>query len=381
MPEPVTMKSTVSEQRRHARELGRAATRSRRLSRVAGALPLLLLVTFLSACTFTGEGMTIEYKSDINRDIWELYSLVFWLATAVFIVVEVWLLYSLVRFRRRPGDGLPRQIHGNNRVELAWTIAPFLLLVVVAIPTVSLIVKMSKPMPNAGVHVKVIGHQFWWEAQYFTADPRSNPDLQPYVVTANEIHIPNNETAAFYVTSDDVQHSFWIAKLGGKVDVYPNRINYLWFTPFETGNYFGQCAELCGTAHAYMKLRMFVEERPDFDRWVASQRPARAEPREDLIRRGERVFTSNACVSCHAIEGTNARGVNGPNLTHYGSRTTLAAGWIPNTEENTKRWIRNPEEIKPGAQMPAFGQGVPGAGAQLSEADLDALVKYLASLK
>ncbi len=384
MPEPVTTGSTVPEQGRHAPRSAQgeaASRRPRRLRLAASALPLVLLAAFLSACTYEGEAMTIQYKSDINKDIWELYSLVFWLATAVFIVVEVWLVYSLIRFRRRPGDGLPRQIHGNNTVEIAWTAAPFLLLVMVAIPTVSLIVKMSKPAPNPGVHVKVVGHQFWWEVQYFDRDPRNDPNLRPNLVTANEIHIPLNETAAFYITSDDVQHSFWVPKLGGKIDVYPNRINQLWFTPFEAGNYFGQCAELCGTAHAYMKMRVFVEDRPTFDRWAASERGARAQPTQELIQRGERVFTSNACVSCHYIEGTNARGVNGPNLTHYGSRTTLAAGWIPNTPENTKRWIRDPEEIKPGAQMPAFGQGVEGAQTQLSEADLDALVAYLESLK
>jgi cytochrome c oxidase subunit 2 len=353
----------------------------------ARLLPLLLLVGVLTACgfSFEGEGMTIDAESTENREILGLYSLVFWLATAVFVLVEAFLLYALFRYRRRPGDRLPRQIHGNNTLELAWTVAPFLMLILVAVPTLRIIVNQSSPAPADAVRITVIGHQFWWEVQY--------PDLG--VTTANEIHVPVGRTAAFTLTSADVQHAFWVPKLGGKVDLYPNRQNTLTYTPTEMGNYFGQCSELCGTAHAYMKMRLISESQGDFDAWVAAQRgvpPTAQNAQEQRIREGEQVFTNSGCVACHYIEGV-AQGRNGPNLTHLGSRTTIAAGWIPNNTDNLKRWIRHPGAIKPGTKMPAFGEDLtaqdlksldPSVREQaiiLTEDDLDKLVLYLQSLR
>jgi cytochrome c oxidase subunit II len=357
----------------------------RRLRRAAQTLPLIAIVVLLAACTFEGPTMTIQNdRSPENREIWGLYSLVWWLALMVFIIVEVALFYAVFRFRRRPGQGLPKQTHGNNRLEVAWTIAPALLLVLIAVPTVRTIINQASPStdPNT-VRIAIIGHQFWWEAQYLgIRDAQGRP-----LNTANEIHVPVGRTIEFEITSADVQHSFWVPLLGGKMDALPTRINRLKYTPTEPGRYYGQCAELCGTAHGFMKFYLVVDTEADFQAWVAGQQQRAQAATDDQIRRGEQLVLGGACVSCHYIEGTAAQGRIGPNLTGYGNRETMAAGWVDNTEENVKRWIRNPGDIKPGAvrdpetqselvqamRMPAF--------PEYTEEELTAIAKYLLSLR
>ena len=348
----------------------------------ASMLPLLAVAVLLSACTFEGEAMTIQYKSPENREIWGLYSIVWWLALMVFILVEVALFYAVFRFRRRPGQGLPKQTHGNNRLEVAWTIAPALLLVFVAIPTVRTIINQASPPPEGSMRVRIIGHQFWWEAQYLDiVDGNGNP-----LVTANEIHVPLGRTIEFEVTSADVQHSFWVAQLGGKMDALPTRINRIKYTPEEAGRYYGQCAELCGTAHGFMKFYLVVEPEADYQNWVRAQQTAVQAATVDPIKQGEQLVLGGACVGCHYIEGTAAQGRIGPSLTGYGNRKTMAAGWVENTEENIKRWVHNPGDIKPGAvadpsysdfvnamRMPAF--------PNYTDEELTAIAKYLLSLK
>lgn len=356
-----------------ARARQRRTTSSWRRARLAASLLPLVALVFLSACGMqwiggpSGEPLdasTLDVKSDWNQDIFNLYMLVFFLAAVVFIIVEVALLYSVIRFRRRD-NRLPRQIHGNNAVEVAWTIAPALLLVVIAIPTVQLILKQEGPPPTDALQIEIVGHQFWWEARY--------PELG--LTTANEIHVPVGRAIAFNLTSNDVQHAFWVAKMGGKKDLYPNRTNRMWFTPTETGTYYGQCTELCGEAHAYMKFRLVVEEPAAFDQWIAQQRQPNAviAPEQAELKRGEQLFSQ--CVGCHVLYGHPNPAANdpankiGPNLTHIGSRTTIAAGWIDNNEPNLMRWIHDPQAVKPGNRMQAF--------PNMSQEDLQALARYL----
>ena len=355
-------------------------------------LPLIAIAALLSACTFEGPTMTIDYKSPENREIWGLYSLVFWLAVSVFVVVQAMLLYSVVRFRRRAGQGLPKQIHGNNRLEIGWTIVPALLLVLIAVPTVRTIINQASPPPADATRVKVIGHQFWWEVRY--PDPTDPTNRDKDLVTANEIHIPVGKTAEFELTSHDVQHAFWVPLLGGKMDVYPNRTNYIKYTPIETGQYYGQCAELCGTAHGFMKMYLFVQDQPNYEAWFAAQKGqaapvASGDTTAQQIDAGQKLVTGGACVTCHYIAGTNAKGRIGPDLTHFGSRTTFSSGWAQNNEANLKIWIRNPADIKPGVTTLA-NQQIPATGELYSrmpafplytDEELTAIARYLLSLK
>jgi cytochrome c oxidase subunit 2 len=355
--------------------------RGRKLVRplVGGAL-LLALSLLLMACYGSPDPQdTIDVRSDFNQKIFDLYALVFWLATAVFIIVEAALVYSVIRFRRRPGDPLPAQVHGNNKLEVAWTIAPALLLAFVAVPTLQTIANTSKvPAPGPDVQeVRIIGHQWWWEVRYPDPSNRDDP-AKDLVVTANEIHIPADKTASFILTSADTQHSFWIPKMGGKQDILPTRTNHLHFKPQETGEFYGQCAELCGSSHANMRMRLFVQTQADFDAWMQQQRQQPGDPASDQIRKGRSAFLRSQCVACHSIAGTTAQGVVAPNLTHVGSRTTIAGAVLENTPDNMKRWIEDPQQFKPGHRE---GYTMPPFQDVLKPEDIDNNVAYLQSLK
>jgi len=285
----------------------------------------------------------------------------------IFAVVFGLLVYSIVKFRQRPNDDgrEPAQIYGSNQVELAWTVIPILIVVVLFLATARVIhaVEDYRFPPNAS-EITAVGHQFWWEFQY----PRQG------FITANELHVPvsdvkNPTPTHITLLSADTDHSFWVPMLAGKTDLIPNRTNSMWVDPHETGVYVGQCAQYCGTQHGKMLLRVIVQSRDDFNRWAAEQqRPAEI---ADKVAKGRQVFETTACVNCHTISGTNAHGKFGPDLTHLMSRETIAAGAALNNRENLRQWVKDPDVFKPGALMPAM---------QLDEQDLNAVTEYLLSL-
>jgi cytochrome c oxidase subunit 2 len=287
---------------------------------------------------------------------------------AIFLVVFTLLLYSVVRFRRRKNDDgrEPPQVYGSNQVELAWTIIPILIVVALFMATARVIAVVQKASPPSNaIAVTAIGHQFWWEYRY--------PDLG--VVTANELHVPVSDPAHptptfIKLLSADTDHSFWVPRLAGKTDLIPNHPNSMWIDPQETGVYLGQCAQYCGTQHAKMLLRVYVQSKDDFDRWIQQQRqPASV---DEAASQGRRIFETTACINCHTVSGTVASGRFGPDLTHLMSRDTIAAGAAPNTQENLRRWIRDPNTIKPGSLMPAM---------QLNDQEASALTAYLVTLR
>ena len=300
--------------------------------------------------------------------IHELSMLVLAITGAIFAVVFGLMAYVVVRYRRRTDDdgGEPAQVYGSTQVELAWTVIPVLIVVVLALTGARTIDAIQNaPKPSGALHVTAIGHQWWWEFRY--------PSLG--IVTANELHVPvsspDSATPTFVrLLSADVAHSFWIPRLAGKTDLIPNRVNEMWIEPDRPGLYIGQCAEYCGTQHAKMLLRVYVHTREDFDRWVSEQRLPSAQVA--TAAEGRRVFETTSCISCHAVGGTVGTGVFGPDLTHLMSRETLASGAAPNTAENLRIWIKDPEIFKPGSLMPAMN---------LTERELDQLVAYLATLR
>lgn len=300
--------------------------------------------------------------------ILHLSNFVLGISGLIFLLVATLLIYAVVKFRSSAADTQrePPQVYGSIQIELAWTVIPILIVVVLFLATARVLHAIQDaPKPAAAVEVTAIGHQFWWEYRY--------PALG--VVTANELHIPVSDpvhpTPTFLkLLSADTDHSFWIPQLAGKTDLIPNRINETWVDPHETGLFLGQCAQYCGTQHAKMLLRVSVETPEAFQAWVKTQKqPAIQDVKEAA---GKRVFETTACVNCHAITGTNATGRFGPDLTHLMSRDTIAAGAAGNTKENLRLWIQNPDAIKPGSLMPAM---------QLTDTDLDALVRYLETLK
>jgi cytochrome c oxidase subunit 2 len=286
----------------------------------------------------------------------------------IFVVVFVLLAYSVVKFRGRATDAgrEPAQVYGSTQIELAWTIIPILIVVVLFLATARVIHAIQDaPEPAGAVQVTAIGHQYWWEFRY--------PKLG--IVTANELHIPVSDpghpTPTFVqLLSADTDHSFWVPELAGKTDLIPNHPNRMWMDPQRTGVFLGQCAQYCGTQHAKMLLRVSVDGPEDFAAWVRTQQRPAGE--DAAATAGRRVFESNACMNCHAVAGTAANGRFGPDLTHLMSRATIAAGAAKNTHENLRLWIQDPSRIKPGSLMPAM---------QLSDPDLDAVVTYMETLR
>jgi cytochrome c oxidase subunit II len=285
----------------------------------------------------------------------------------IFVVVFALLAYSVVKFRARGMDGRePAQVYGSTQIELAWTIIPILIVVVLFLATARVIHAIQDaPEPAGALDVIVIGHQYWWEFRY--------PQLG--IVTANELHIPVSDRSHprptfLKLLSADTDHSFWVPELAGKTDLIPNHPNRLWLDPQRTGIFLGQCAQYCGVQHAKMLLRVSVDGTDDFAAWVNEQKKLPVETANAAA--GRRVFETNACINCHAVQGTAANGRFGPDLTHLMSRTTIAAGAAENTHENLRLWIQDPSSIKPGSLMPAM---------KLSDADVDAVVSYMETLR
>ena len=307
-------------------------------------------------------------ESTPARAIVDLSILVLSVTAVIFIVVASLMVYAIVKFRATPAnaDREPAQVYGSTQIELAWTIVPVLIVLVLFAATARVIHAIQDaPQPPGAVEVTVVGHQFWWEYRY--------PALG--VVTANELHIPVSDPLRprptfLKLLSADTDHSFWIPQLGGKTDLIPNRVNRLWMDPHRPGIFLGQCAQYCGTQHAKMLQRVSVDTPDAFDAWVRSQqRPAN----EDAsAMAGRRIFETTACINCHTVRGTVANGRFGPDLTHLMSRATLASGAAENTPENLRVWLRDPDAIKPGSLMPAM---------KVSDAELDVLVRYMESLR
>lgn len=341
-------------------------------------LALLALVAFVACAGPTMPAgpdvpqTTLNPGSDFADEIQGLLILIVALAVVVTVVVQGALIWAIFRYRRRPSDPMPRQVHGNTPLEIAWTIAPALILVAIAIPTASTIF-YTQGEPPASMHamqIKAIGHQWWWEFQY--ADQPLTPGG---IVTANELHVLRGQTVRMDLETADVLHSFWIPKFAGTRDMVPNHPNHIWFTPNVVGDFPGQCKQFCGDSHANMRLWAVSQERADFDNWVKQQQAKPGPPAADVAR-GAEIFAkgswpAGACSACHTIEGVS-QGVIGPNLTHVGSRSYIAAGVLKNTPENLRAWLNDPPSIKPGSIMPKLG---------LSKDEIDALVPYLLSLK
>jgi cytochrome c oxidase subunit 2 len=311
------------------------------------------------------------------ESIRNLSILIFAITGFIFVVVEGVLLYSIIRFRRKASDaqGEPPQVYGSQPIEIAWTAAPALIVFILVLVTTRTLweVNTKPPVPKPGdnsLHVTVVGRQWWWELIY---DDYNGRKLG--FTTANELHIPAsadgvNRPVFLTLKSADVCHSFWVPRLAGKTDLIPGRTNQMWFQTAETGLFVGQCAEYCGTQHANMLIRVVVDPPAEFDRWLEREaKPAVVDP---AVREGKAVFQAQSCINCHTVRGTPARGTYAPDLTHLMSRRTLASGMGPNTPEDLRRWVDDPQKVKPGCLMPAFG---------LNDRERDLVVSYLLSLR
>ncbi|HUB17106.1 MAG TPA: cytochrome c oxidase subunit II [Acidobacteriaceae bacterium] len=337
--------------------------------RAAGVLCLLAACSMRAAWAEgpLGSPSIFAPSSTPARTILDLSWFVIAITGGIFVTVGGLLAWALIRYRARKDDELsePPQIYGSTQVEMAWTVIPILIVVVLFLTTTRIIFAIQDaPEPPAALDVTVVGHQFWWEFRY--------PKLG--IVTANELHVPvstaqDPRPTFLRLMSADVDHSFWVPELAGKTDLIPNHPNEMWIDPHRTGLFLGQCAQFCGLEHAKMLLRVYVDTPEQFDAWVEQQKQAGVQ--DPAVAAGRHVFETEACTNCHTIAGTAARGTFGPDLTHLASRATIAAGAAMNTPQNLRAWIQDPNTFKPGALMPAM---------QLSDEQVDELVAYLDTL-
>jgi cytochrome c oxidase subunit 2 len=315
-----------------------------------------------------------------SGSIVDLSVLVFAVAALIFLVVEGVLLYSIVRFRRARAEtaaahgGEPPQVYGSHPIEIAWTVAPSVIVFFLVLVTARTLWEVNAapaapPDDPAVLDVTVVGRQWWWEYRYTGYNGRP---LE--FATANELHIPATSDDRLRATrltiqAADVCHSFWVPRLAGKMDAIPGRANTLWLQTDAVGLYLGQCAEYCGTQHAHMLIRVVVDAPEDFERWLENQaKPAVA---DSSAAAGRKAFLSETCVNCHRVRGTSAAGNYAPDLTHLASRQTFAGAMLALDREHLDAWVRNPQSVKPGCLMPAFG---------LDEKRRRSIVDYLLTL-
>lgn len=327
----------------------------------------------------------------------------------IFLVVEGILFYTIFRFRRGAPPGPlvlhpdpkvpppvtvepagttpePPQVYGSKPIEIAWTAAPTLVVLILLLVITRTLWEVAPDPPefeegarDNALRVTVIGRQWWWEYRYDSYDGRKYG-----FTTANELHIPAGHERKDYpvyltLQSADVCHSFWVPRLAGKTDLIPGRTNRMTFHTSAPGLYVGQCAEYCGTQHAKMLLRVNAQHADEFESWLRNE--AKDAVDEENVREDKYVFLKQSCVNCHAVRGTEKetpvrrhRGQSGyaPDLTHLMSRKTLASGMIENNQDTLRDWVRNPQNIKTGCLMPAFG---------LNDRELDSVVRYLLTLR
>lgn len=301
-----------------------------------------------------------------------LWWLMFWVCSVVYLLVMIAVVVAIRKGTQQkdlnPVLNIPSKTEARRRnAVLSAVVVTTLVLFVFLIASFSTGRSLTADLANKnGLSIEVTGRQWWWEVRY------NDVDASNIFTTANEIHIPVGVPVLFTLHGGDVIHSFWVPNLAGKKDLIPGKISTQWLQADKPGVYRGQCAEYCGLQHARMAFWIVADTQEQFNAWRQNQTQTSAPPATDSQRRGQQVFLSSSCVMCHAINGTTAASNFGPNLTHVGSRNTIAAATLSNTREHLSRWIVDSQQFKPGNKMPQNNLG---------QADLDAVVDYLQSLK
>ncbi len=295
----------------------------------------------------------------------DLFVHVLWISGAIFSIVAGLICFALFKFRSK--GKLPTQDFGSHRKEIAWIVAPVIVVLWIAAISAKLVltfnaVPQAHPPGEQVADLIVTGHQWWWEIEYAGTD----------IVSANEIHIPTGKRLRVQISSADVIHSFWVARLARKMDAIPGRENYIWLEADEPGVYQGRCAEFCGTQHAWMNFLVHAHTPAEYEEWLSKEKVVPPAPTNPIALAGRKTFLSLTCSQCHAIAGTKADRSIAPDLTHLASRGELAAGVLKNTPENLKLWLKNPAAFKPGCKMPDF---------KLTDQQLNELVAYLETLR
>ena len=313
-----------------------------------------------SAILFAVANPVLSPASPQAAALSRLFVITLFICAVIFVIVSALVLLCIVRFRRKPDDAEPKQITGNSRLEVSWTVASILVLVLLFVLTVHAM-DVADPVTDRKPDLTVIGHQWWWEVRY----PNG-------AVAANEIHIPAGTDILMRVDSADVIHDFWTPELGRKIDMIPGHPNHVWIRADKPGEYLGACSEYCGAEHAWMRILVVAEDSDDYKKWESRQAQPAPTPDSDAAHRGLNLFRQMTCMNCHTIKGVNPDINVGPDLTHLAGRATIGSGVMKNTPANLRRWLENPQAIKPGCHMPNF---------HLSKDQVNDLAAYLETMK
>ncbi|GGJ86979.1 cytochrome c oxidase subunit 2 [Lentibacillus kapialis] len=286
----------------------------------------------------------------------------------LFVLVSVLIVYTivLIRYRKKKGQEnyIPKQVEGNKTLETVWTVIPIILLLIIAVPTVTATFNLAdNSAASDSLNVQVTGNQYWWHFNY------EGQEIQ----TSQDLYIPVGEKVYLNMKSSDVIHSFWVPTISGKMDVNPENENTMYIEAKEEGVYWGKCAEFCGPSHSLMDFKVIAVSQDEFDQWVQDMQNVdpEAEPEKAVAQEGQGLFQEKNCMSCHAIGSSPAQ--VGPNLTNFGDRSKLA-GVKDLNKENLKQWIMDPESIKPGNKMT-------GNYPEVSEDEAGKIAEYLMQLQ
>jgi cytochrome c oxidase subunit II len=364
--------------------------------RLLWVLGLLAFGLLLASCAQHASQDSLKPAGPFAREIKTLFVPVFWVAVAVFVIVEGGIVLILIKYRHRKNrDQMPPQIHGNTRLEIGWTIVPAVILAFVTVPTVATIWDLARKPPADALHITVEGHQWWWGFVYTDGDMKTTYGDQGAITVADVMVIPAGRTVYLDLASvgalgahDDqgvpdyaVIHSFWVPQLAGKQDVVPGRTNHILMQADHPGTYYGQCAEFCGLQHGKMKVRVIALSPTDWDAWVANQKQPSVTPTDPLAARGMDLFMNplsgnrGTCVACHSLGGVSSGASAAPNLTHFAAATHecfAGCDWDTSDTAALEAWLHNPSAVKLGSKMPNY---------HLSDDEISALVAYLESLQ
>lgn len=326
---------------------------------------MLWLICFSTVGSTYAQQSALDPASSQAENIAVLWWIMFYSSVVIFIAVMALLIAGLWRSRKSNGRGLSATA-SRNLVVAAGVVVPLAVLIAFVGGSLMLGRSVAAPPPENSLTVAVTGYMWWWEIEYFDEQGRT------IAVTANELHVPVSRPVSFQLKSADVIHSFWVPQLHGKTDMVPGVVNTSWFAADKPGVYRGQCAEFCGAQHAHMAFIVVAQPEQEFQQWLEIQAQPAMAPDSPQAERGQSVFMSAGCADCHTIRGTVAEGQLGPDLTHFGSRRTLAAATRPNTRGHLGGWISDPQSLKPGSFMPR---------TLLGSEELTALITYLESLQ
>ena len=287
---------------------------------------------------------------------------------AVILIISILVLaaWARSRGRRTRDDAVSAGSPGMPWITWGGVVIPAIVLLAAFLFTIGTLDAVAAPARAPAATIQVIGHQWWWEVRYQGAGPSQE------VVTANEIHVPVGEPVRLELTTNDVIHSFWVPELAGKRDLIPGQTNTTWIEARHAGVFGGTCGEYCGAQHAHMQLRVIADPPGKFQQWLLDEGAPAAQVTDPNMVEGQRAFMTSGCANCHSIRGTGAGGAVGPDLTHIASRTTIAAGTLPNTKGNLMGWIVAAQTIKPGSDMPSI---------PVPSRELQSLAAYLETLK